>query len=322
MIELALPAVMWIVVGACVFPVRRGRDTSVLTAATLMALAFTVAVHGLAIAIDDALGGGNGAELLKQTLFVGAVAFLSRGITTAVGGRVPRPGTAWVVPLGVVAVQTVAFAHVDMVDGTQTAFMSHYGDQFAAMVYSMSHFVYFGVTLGAAGIACLGSGYASAPRAVRLGIRILIAGCASSVVTAVLLVVRDVIAVTGRTDTADTVNRAYAPLLLVSVVLVAAGLAIPALAGGVVRRRVALELPELIVGLEALRDRVSRADRRLRLPSGVRAPGATATRLDEVHRLVVEVRDEMFLDPQFTPTSAEERLLVRGETLVGRYELL
>jgi hypothetical protein len=312
---------MWAVVIACALPVRRGRDSSVLTAATLMALAFTVTVHPVYEAIDAALGDVNVADLLKQTLFVGAVAFLSRGIARAVGGpRIPAVG-GWVLPVAVLVVQTVAFSQVRMVHGTTTSFMTHYGDQFPAMVYSMAHFVYFGVTLGTAGVACLRSGYRAAPGPVRAGIRFLIAGCVASVLTAALLVVRDVIAVTGRTEAASVVNRGYGPMLLLSVLLVAAGLAVPPLAGGVVRRRIARELPALVLGLEALRDRASGPDARLRLPGGVAAPGVPATPLDEVHRLVVEVRDEMFLNPDFRPTAAEHDVLARGEQLVSRYEL-
>jgi hypothetical protein len=312
---------MWAVVVACAVPFRRGRDTSVLVAATLMALAFTVTVHPVYLSLDARLGGRNVSDLVKQTLFVGAVYFLSRGIAKAVGGPVIGRGIAWVVPAVVVVVQTVAFSQVSMTSGTTTNFMSVYGGQLPAMVYSMAHFVYFGVTLGAAGVACLRSGWRQAPRAVRSGIGFLIAGSASSVVTAVLLVVRDVIAVTGRSALAASVNRGYGPLLLLSVALVAAGLAIPQLSGGAARRRIARELPGLVAGLEALRDRASSPDRRLRLPVGVQAPGGKATPLDELHRLVVEVHDEMFLDPGFVPTAEERQVLARSEQLVSRLEL-
>lgn len=320
--DLALPVLMWAVVVACAVPFRRGRDTSVLIAATLMALAFTVTVHPVYLALDARLGDRNVTDLVKQTLFVGAVYFLSRGIAKAVGGPVIGRGVAWIVPAVVLVVQTVAFSQVDMGAGTTTSFMTHYGDQVPAMVYSMAHFVYFGVTLGAAGVACLRSGFRLAPGIVRWSLGFLVAGSVASVVTALLLVVRDVIAVTGRTSLAVTVNHGYGPLLLLSVVLVAAGLALPRLTGGATRRSIARELPGLVAGLEALRDRASTPDRRLRLPIGVRAPGGTATPLDELHRLVVEVHDEMFLNPDFAPTDAERAVLDRSERLVSRLELI
>ena len=325
--DVILPTVMWAAVVCCAFPLRRGRDLSVLTAATFMALSFTVTARPVYLAVERVTGGSNVADLIKHTLFVIAVTFLARAILRAVGpasfargGR--RDRLVLLVPVVVLVVQTVAFAAVDRRTGTTTSFMTAFGDQPAAMVYSMSHFVYFGVTLGAVGVVCLRSGYESAPTLVRVGLRLLIAGCAVSVVTAALLVLRDAFRVAGLDLAADTLQRGYAPLLLVSVMLVALGLALPPLLGGATRRQLGRQLPELTVRLGRLRDRASGGRSSLRFPSGARMPGGEATPLDEVHRLVVEVRDQMFLNPAFQPTDDEQRILARSERLVGRLELL
>ncbi|WP_423921570.1 hypothetical protein ACPEEZ_01050 [Frigoribacterium sp. 2-23] len=325
--DVILPAVMWAVVICCAFPRRRGRDLSVLLAGLFMALSFTVTAGPVYRAVEHLTGDVNVTDLIKHTLFVVAVTFLARAILRAVGpasfargSRLRRFGA--LVPLGVLVVQTVAFVAIDRSAGSTTSFMLEFGDQPAAMVYSMAHFVYFGVTLGAVGFACVHSGYQSAPTFVRVGIRFLIAGCAVSVVTAALLVVRDATRVAGLREFSDTLQQGYAPLLLASVLLVALGLGLPPVLGGSTRRQLARQLPELTVGLERMRDRASGDRVSLRFPSGTRMPGDEATPLDEVHRLVVEVRDQMFLNPAFVPTDDEQRVLARSERLVGRLELL
>lgn len=322
MSAVVLAALMWAVVACCAFPLRRGRDRSVLVAAALMAASFTVTIEAVYLAVDDLLGVPNVADLVKHTLFVAAVAVLGHGLTKAVGGSVLPRAAAWIAPAVVIVVQTATFAAIDMHHGTTTSFMTTYGHQPEAAVYSMVHFAYFGATMGATGVACLRSGLSSAPTVVRTGVRFLLAGCAASVLTALALVVRDVTALTGPAPLSDALQRAYAPMLLLSVLLVALGLGLPPLMAGATRRRLARELPALTTRLARLRDRASGRSGSLRFPSDVRMPGDEPTPLDELHRLVVEVRDQMFLDPGFEPTPDELAALTRSERLVGRLELL
>lgn len=322
MSAVVLAALMWAVVVSTAATLRRGRDRSVLVAALLMALSFTVTVPAVYVAVDDALGVPNVADLVKHTLFVGAVTALWWAITRALGGRpLPRP-VAWAVPTAVVVVQTAAFLAVDMHAGTTLTFMPTYGDQVAAAVYSISHFAYFGAGMAAAAVACLRSGLSAMPTALRNGVRVLLAGCVTSVATSVLLVVRDLVRLADAHAVSRTLERAYSPLLLLSVLLVALGLALPPLLAAAARRRLARELPALTARLEGLLGRASGRARGVRLPSGARAPGGEPTPLDALHRLVVEVRDAMFLDPELRPTAAERAALERGERLVGRLELL
>ena len=293
-----------------------------LVAAVLMAASFTVTIEQAYRAVDRLVGVPNAADLVKHTLFVAAVAVLAHGLTTAVGGRGLPRAVAWAAPALVVVVQTAAFVAIDMPGGTTTAFMPVHGDQPAAAVYSIAHFSYFGATMGAVGVACLRSGLPTMPTVVRTGVRLLVAGCAVSVATSVVLVVRDVCRVTGPVPLEDALERAYAPLLLLSVLLVALGLGLPPLLAGATRRRLARELPELTARLTRLRDRASGRSGSLRFPADARMPGEEPTPLDQLHRLVVEVRDQMFLDPAFEPTPDELHALTRGERLVGRLELL
>jgi len=288
----------------------------------LMAASFTVTVEQAYRAVDGLVGVPNVADLVKHTLFVAAVAVLAHGLTTALGGRGLPRAAAWAAPVLVVVVQTVAFALIDMREGTTTALMPTYGDQPAAAVYSIAHFSYFGATMGAVGVACLRSGLPTMPTVARTGVRLLLAGCVVSVVTAAVLVLRDVSRVTGAAASAEALERTYAPLLLLSVVLVALGLGLPPLLVGASRRRLARELPGLTARLTRLRDRASGRSGSLRFPVDARMPGEEPTPLDQLHRLVVEVRDQMFLDPAFEPTPDELRALTRSERLVGRLELL
>ena len=230
--DVLLPLFAWALVACCAFPLRRGRDRSVLLSALLMALAFTVTVPHVYVALDRMTGGTSVAELVKMTLVVVAAWTMSRGITRAVGTSVVPSSVTGVVLVVVLVVQTVAFLLVDRSGGTTTSFSLVYGDQPAAMVYSMAHFVYFGATLGAAGVACLRSGYGSAPRAVRIGVRLLVVGCAVAVLTSVDLVVRDVGLVLEREEVWGPAQGAYPPLLLLSVVLLALGLGLPPLLVG------------------------------------------------------------------------------------------
>lgn len=317
-----LAALMWAVVLSSAVPLRRGRDRSVLVAAALMASSFTVTVPGVYRAVDELTGWPNVADLLKHTLFVLAVTALWAGIGTALGGRALPRAFLWVAPVVVVAVQTTAFLAVDQSEGTTTAFMPTHGDQPAAAVYSIAHFAYFGAGMAAAATACLRSGLTTLPTALRGGVLVLLAGCTVSVATAVLLVVRDLVRLAGATSAADALERVYAPALLVSVVLVALGLALPRLLAAAARRRLARELPGLTRRLEGLRSRAVGRAATVRLPRGAALPGGGATPLDALHRLVVEVRDALFLDPSLVPTPAEAQALERAERLVGRLELL
>jgi len=317
-----LAALMWAVVLSSAFPLRRGRDRSVLVAAALMATSFTVTVPGVYRAIDEVTGWPNVADLVKHTLFVLAVTALWAGIGTALGVRAVPRAVLRVAPVVVVAAQTAAFLAIDQGDVTTTAFMPAHGDQPAAAIYSIAHFAYFGAGMAATGTACLRSGLTSMPTALRGGVLVLLAGCGASVATAVLLVVRDLVRLAGATSTADALERAYAPMLLVSVVLVALGLALPRLLAAAARRRLARELPGLTERLEGLRSRAVGRAASQRLPRGAALPGGGATPLDALHRLVVEVRDALFLDPTLVPTDDEGKALERAERLVGRLELL
>jgi hypothetical protein len=314
-IPAVLAALMFAAALACVLPGRRGRNMTVATAAVFMGLAFVCTVPAVYVGLDAVTGNVDVADLVKHSFFVVAVSFLARGVVLASGQRVPAVGWSWAASIAVLVLQAVAFALVEGRHGS-TAFMTEYGGQPAAAVYSITHFGYFGLTFVGAALACLASGSRAAPRAVRAAVSILLVGSVASVATAALLVVRDLVRVAGDVDLAATLNRGYQPMLVLSVLFVAVGLAFPPIAAGVARRRIERAVPGLVSGLAALRDRLSDGDGRLRLPDGVRAPGARPSDVDRVHRLVIEVRDQLFLHPDATLTEDERTLLERGESLL------
>jgi hypothetical protein len=217
-------------------------------------------------------------------------------------------------------VQTVAFVAVAGKHGPSD-FMTAYGDQPAAAVYSIAHFGYFGVTFVGAGVACALSGFRSAPGPVRAAVTVLLVGSVVSVCTAALLVVRDLVRVTGHPDTAALLNHGYQPLLVLSVLLVAVGLAMPPLTASAARRRLRRDLPSILDELGAVRDRLAGDDGSLRMPDGLRTPGGEAGPIDRVHRLVVEVRDQLFLHPEAELSDHERSVLDRSEDLLGRTDI-
>ncbi|VXB18314.1 membrane hypothetical protein [Arthrobacter sp. 9AX] len=153
MIQAVTAAVIWGLV-LCLLPgLRTRKDHSILVAAVAIATALTLNVDPIYLAGDQALGSHNLLDLLANILMVVGIYFLSQAILRAaeLTDAPLRRDRRGLLILGLVTVGLVlAFLGIEA-PASSTKFMSDYGDQPAAALYSAIQFVYIGVVVGVTG---------------------------------------------------------------------------------------------------------------------------------------------------------------------------
>ena len=312
MIQTLVAILMWVLV-ASLLVLRRGRpDRSITYASVTIAIAMTLNVDAIYLAVDPVFGRTNIATLLSDALLMIGLFFLGRAAMKA-GEYRPRLVRAAVGrPALILALvtTTVLFFFIDR--GTSTAtFMLDLGDQPVTAAYSMIGFTYCGIVLAAM--------LALAARQLRVGTGIqripaflLLLGSACGVGLAVVVLVMDVAHVAGHLELMRTFGDAYGPLSLLTFLFLCAGFAGQPVVRSLRERTRSAQIAQITGELEPLWQRATSVRPGL---SGTDALGAS---LDDpegrLHREVVEIRDAM-IDPRgtFEVTPAEEALLERAE---------
>jgi hypothetical protein len=304
---------LWVLFCICVTRLRRGHDFSIALSALCLALTFTITTDAVYVQVDNFLGGNNLADLAKQTTLVFGVFFLSRCVIGAVGihneYKVRR--IALIFLISVLIVQTLAFFAIDATPST-VHFMNTFGDRPATLVYSLSHFVYFGVVLGITGWVTFRFAVIPSRDMLRIAMSVLVLGCFLSVLIALVITVRDIARIIGPENIVDPLNGVYKILLVTSTCTIALGLSIPPIATAFREARNRRRCQHLIAILRPALHRIRLDDRRFTLDELTSSLSYVA----QLHRIVVEIRDTQLVNPNLLLLNEEDQALIQAETVV------
>lgn len=225
MIPVLVSALMWLLF-ACLLILRRGRgERSITYAALVIAIAMTLNIDSIYVALDGLVGGVNLVTLLDDLALTVGVFFLGRGVMKA-SNHQPRSvqralGTPALATALVCAI--VAFFLIDR-GSTTTTFMLDLGSQPAAAAYSMIHFAYYAIVLTA--MAVLAARQLRVNRGVQLlPPASLVLGSVFGFALTVVVITMDVAHVAGNLDLMAAVSVAYNPLYLLTFVFLCFGFA-------------------------------------------------------------------------------------------------
>ena len=308
MIPVLVSALMWLLL-ACLLIVRRGRgERSITYAAFIIAIAMTLNIDSVYVALDGIVGGTNLVTLVADLALTVGVFFLGRGVMKA-SDHQPRPvqlalGTPALATTLVCAI--VAFFLIDR-GSTTTAFMLDLGHQPAAAAYSMIHFAYYAIVLTAMAVL------AARQLRVNRGIQLLppaslVLGSVFGCALAVVVITMDVAHVAGNLVLMTAVSVAYNPLYLLTFLFLCFGFAgqpvartLQARSRERTTRALARELEPLWARAVAVRPGISQSQD---------APFHADDGETLLHRQVVEVRDAMIDTRVSFGVSNDERGLV------------
>lgn len=307
--QLIIAALMWTLVIVLVVFRRASKERSILYSAILIALSMMMSIDPLYLVVDGWFGGGDITHLPSCLALMVGVFFLARGVTRV--GHIQSPWlSAALGPVTLVVssiVVSVAFFLVDKKPITTTSFMSEYGTQPAAGVYSGAQYAYLAIVIAAMGITAVRHLRDAHRKRERFTAWLLIIGSVAGVWLSVNIILMDIAHVIGAEDLLDVTSLFYYPLQIVTFAFLTFGL----MAGPILRWiRYARRQRVLTANLDRIDDlwknataaRPSIADR-LATPSS--EPSG------RLHRRVVEIRDAALDNRNDFQLTAEDRALLR-----------
>lgn len=318
MIPVLVSVLMWLLVVSLLI-LRRGRaERSITYSAVTIAIAMTLNIDAVYVAVDRLFGGTNTVTLLADLLLMAGIFFLGRGVARAAEykPRVVRialgPAILSVALFGVVA----AFALIDQ-GQTTTSFMLDLGAQPAAAAYSIIQFVYVGIVMTAMAVVAARQ-MAQSAGLQRVPSTLLLIGSLSGVALSVTVVCMDVAHVAGNLGLMSAVSVVYGPLFLATFIFLCMGLASqPAIRSALARFREGRTH-------EYVRQLTPTWQRANQIRPGMSQNDIAAFRVEssetQLHRQVVEIRDAV-IDPRlpFELNEHERALIDDAEAhLLGR----
>ncbi|MFF2387203.1 DUF6545 domain-containing protein [Agromyces sp. NPDC058104] len=308
---------MWLLVASLLI-LRRGRVERAITWASLtIAIAMTLNIDAVYVELDRLFGGSNVVTLVADLALMTGVFLLGRGVMKA-ADQPPRPVRIALsrVTYGVAAVGAAgAFFLIDR-DTTTTNFMLDFGAQPAAMVYSMTLFVYYAVVLAA--MATVATRQARVSRGALVAPPILLViGCGLGIALTIDVIVMDLAHFTGRTDLMAAAAMPYSMLYLLTFMFLCSGFASQPAARAFRARSRARTTRTLTRELAPIWHAASAVHPGISQRSDTAFDATDPEAL--LHRQVVEIRDAM-IDTRvaFSITDADRQVLERAERhLVG-----
>ncbi len=308
MMELVTAAVL-LVLAAARIPavVRNGRDT-VFLAALFAAVASVLMSPGVYSVLDRLLGGTNIVKLALNSSMIVGLWYLRRAVLEAITRADTRRALIRTLPLAATLIlQLLFFALTGPTTSTPDSWAT-YHQRLPAALFSAMLVTFVGWVCCGVAAAC----FRYIPRmrrSFKLGFTMVGIGC----LVGMLVVVRFTIgllsvpvpALLAVPVPSDAVVRL---LEMVTIVLVGAGLTVPALAGRTERKRQGRWEADTLAGVEPIRDRVLQNVGTQRLLE--RDPSAPAR--ERLHRMIVEVWDAE-LASGGTLTSQERSFLLAAE---------
>ena len=312
MIQPIIAALMWVLVTSLLVLRRRRAERSITYAATTIAIAMTLGVDAVYVAVDAALGGSNIGTLIADAALMVGLFFLGRGIMK-VAEYHPLPVRIALGPITLVAALVgivVAFSLIDR-GSTTTNFMLDLGAQPAAGAYSIIQFTYFGVVITAMAAVAIRQ-YRLRSGIQRLPAASLIIGALLGVALSIVVIVMDIAHLAGNLELMLAVGTLYYPLFLLTFAFLCVGLAGQPFLRYMAERRRLARTRDYVEQLSPMWDAANR------VRPGLSQRGPTTVRPEDpetvLHREVVEIRDAM-IDPRvtFDPTIDDRQLLERAE---------
>lgn len=309
---------LWILTIVRAAGYRRGQDPTVLACSLVFALSFSTDIDEIFQPIDEALGGWNSTNLAGHLLFSVGVYLLARSIIQGAGAA-----RFWLIDLStraalglVLCVQLVSFLMI-RTDGPAGAFATAYGDQPAALWYSLSEIIFTIGVLGMTGFVCFRYLGRMKSRRFRTGFMLTGVGCVLAALTEATSIEYVIRIYTRTLDSLSFLSSLHSPLYVLAVLTLVAGLATPPLMRTVKnasRNRAARYYLSELTPLW----RIATAER-----SNMRiAPEQSDTA--RLHRMIVEIRDAALNDAAVWPYLMEasdgeiEDLVTGAEALLGR----
>jgi hypothetical protein len=315
MIQGIAAAVIWSL-ALCLLPdLRRRKDKSILVAALTIAASLTLNVDGIYVAGDQLLGNRNLLDLVANVLMVVGIYFLSRAILRAanVSETVDIHNRAGQVVSGMVIVALIiSFSLVDA-PWKSTSFMRDFGSQWAAAVYSSVQFLYIGVVVAITGFTCFKFRGEMAKPYFRVAFVFIGVGCAMAVVLVLAVLGMNVLHLVGELEAMTRLSYVYDAAEVGAMAFLCVGLALPPVARRLERRADARATAVLVERVSGPWDRITseRSEIRLNLAqTAVRRHDAPKRRL---HRMLVEIQDALFVDPNLAQLLSRNDLEVLGE---------
>lgn len=297
-----------------IFPLRAvSRRSPVSFLASLFAaLALTMNFPPVYIAMDELLGGRNFASLTQHTFLVLTAYFVMRLLLRSVGKLTQRARVLLNASLAVVlVVQTVSFLLIKPLPTTPDLMAESY-TQVAALVFSLSHFLYFGIASAVAAVAAVLILRTQKTRSARVGSLALLLGGGAGVANVIVVALRDTSRLLGNMSL-EVLDPLYRVLIVVIALGFCIGLSVPAIAGAARRRRIERTLVTL-EGALARSKSTGWKPRRI-----TQDTGAIPVQGDAFHSLndaVIQLRDGQMFEtgPELTPQ--ELKALENAELLL------
>lgn len=315
MFELVLIGSLWAMVGATAIRLAvpigvARRSPNGFLAALFGATALTLNMEMVYNFLDPLLGAQNYVDLTKHTSLVLCALFLAQAALGASDRA--RARDLRVLRIGLIvtiAIQTLAFFAVDAQPST-TDFMESFGDQPAAAVYSLSHFLFFGLAEAITLWVALHLFCSTRDGVGRVGAVALAIGAAAAVGNVGVIGVREVARLTGQADFASTLDAPYKVLLILIALGNCIGLGLPALQGAARRRRYTRSISALVDVLEPVHQRVMADDRFLV------DLGDASDQLSRLEVAVVGIRDAQSTQRDVNLSDREQGALTTAEALL------
>lgn len=217
--------VLWAVVAIRVLGLRFGWKPGVLPAVSAVALAGTLNIDPVYLAVDQALAGRNVLNVLIHLLVGAGMTDLSR-LLLQVTGRGRQVKVLLAVGLVLGTAQIVLLAVSDT-RGSAASFTDTFGHIPAIAGYQATFFGWFAMICGYTCFEMMRRNRSGESRAFRIGFDVLGAACLAGVAAAVLKMVQIGIELNGITDSGGPQAVAYQVLLALMILGFAVGFILP-----------------------------------------------------------------------------------------------
>ena len=310
MIQDISAAVIWCL-ALCLLPdLKRRKDQSILVAAVTIATALTLNVDRIYIAGDQLLGNRNLLDLIANIFMVVGIYFLSRAILRAadVSETVDIHNRAGLSVLGIVVVALiVSFGLVDA-PRTSSSFMRDFGNQWPAAVYSSVQFLYIGAVVAITGFTCFRFRGEMTRPYFRVAFVFIGLGCALAVVLVLAVLGMDVLHLMGELEAMTHLSYVYDAAEVGAMVFLCVGLALPPVASRLERRSDARAATVLVERLSGPWDRITSERSEVRLSVAQTAIDSHDAPKRRLHRMLVEIQDALFVDPNLAQLLSQNDL--------------
>ncbi|KRE72741.1 hypothetical protein [Arthrobacter sp. Soil762] len=317
MIQVLSAAVIWALVLCLLNGIKHRKDHSILVAAVTIAAALTLNIDGIYLAGDRLLGSRNVLDLCSSTLMVVGIYYLSRAIIRAADLNDTdghhQSGGLWALGLVVVAL-TVSFSFIESPQ-TSTAFMVDYGDQWAAAAYSSIQFLYIGVVVSVTGFTCFKFRSEMAKRYFRVAFTFIGIGCSLALVLVVDVLTMDILHLGGQIKAMKQLSLVFDVAQVGAMVFLCLGLALPPVARRLERSTDSRTTAYFVDRLTEPWSRLTATRSQGRLTVSESVFDSQEALKYRLHRMLVEIQDALFLDPDLA-----ELLDARDIQVLGKAE--